>query len=332
LAGAVATIFITSSSLEPRAASLGDPMRNTSTIAFVTAIATASPTLADSEYESAIMASGPAAYWRFEEVSGDALSTASGAPAGQFLGLVHRGVSSATPQLGSCTQFTSGGVRIPYSANATITATCTLELWARATEVTAPAHLFSIGRDISSGSARVTIYGATSTSRSINADFANNYGSWPANEPLIQEWHHYVFVRDAASASCALYVDGQRRDQRAVAQLLTTTQAPIFIGMHDVAGFPYYFRGLIDEVAIYQRALTESEIRAHYCAAGIDSATCCPADLNQDSQVNGSDIAVLLGFWGPTGTAFPAADINQDGIVNGSDLAAVLTAWGTCAP
>lgn len=59
---------------------------------------------------------------------------------------------------------------------------------------------------------------------------------------------------------------------------------------------------------------------------------CCPADLNQDGQVNGSDIAVLLGFWGPTGTAFPATDINQDGIVNGSDLAAVLTAWGACAP
>ena len=51
----------------------------------------------------------------------------------------------------------------------------------------------------------------------------------------------------------------------------------------------------------------------------------CPADLNDDNAVNGSDLAVLLAAWGS-----PDADLNGDGTTNGSDLAVLLAAWGVC--
>ena len=55
----------------------------------------------------------------------------------------------------------------------------------------------------------------------------------------------------------------------------------------------------------------------------------CPADLNGDSQVNGSDLTALLGAWGAANGS--SADLNGDGQVNGSDLTALLGAWGKCA-
>jgi len=56
-------------------------------------------------------------------------------------------------------------------------------------------------------------------------------------------------------------------------------------------------------------------------------APCAPADLNCDGAVDGNDLAIVLGGWGPCGSPC-IADINDDGIVDGNDLAIVLGAWG----
>ena len=52
----------------------------------------------------------------------------------------------------------------------------------------------------------------------------------------------------------------------------------------------------------------------------------CPADLNDDGNVDAADLAALLSAWGGTG----AGDIDGDGTVGASDLAAMLNAWGVC--
>ncbi|MDZ4828598.1 MAG: SdiA-regulated domain-containing protein [Phycisphaerae bacterium] len=58
------------------------------------------------------------------------------------------------------------------------------------------------------------------------------------------------------------------------------------------------------------------------------AARACPADLNGDDLVNGADLAILLGAWGPCVGC--AADVDGNGDVNGADLAIVLGAWGGC--
>lgn len=53
----------------------------------------------------------------------------------------------------------------------------------------------------------------------------------------------------------------------------------------------------------------------------------CPEDLFDDGQVNSTDLAIVLAYWG----AFePFADISCDGLVDGIDLAMLLGAWGPC--
>ena len=63
-----------------------------------------------------------------------------------------------------------------------------------------------------------------------------------------------------------------------------------------------------------------------------DECECARFDLNDSGAVDGGDLSVLLGFWGPTGTVLPRADIDRDGMVNGYDLAQLLANWGSCSP
>ena len=59
-------------------------------------------------------------------------------------------------------------------------------------------------------------------------------------------------------------------------------------------------------------------------SAVIALATGNPADLNGDGSVNASDLAILLGNGGGTGSG----DINGDGSVDAADLAILLSNWG----
>jgi len=52
----------------------------------------------------------------------------------------------------------------------------------------------------------------------------------------------------------------------------------------------------------------------------------CPADLNDDGVVDGTDLTIMLGAWDGRGPA----DLNGDGVVNGADLTILLGAWGDC--
>ena len=53
---------------------------------------------------------------------------------------------------------------------------------------------------------------------------------------------------------------------------------------------------------------------------------CATSDLNCDGRVDGADLGMLLGGWGPASTAF---DLNGDGRTDGADLGILLGDWGT---
>ena len=55
----------------------------------------------------------------------------------------------------------------------------------------------------------------------------------------------------------------------------------------------------------------------------------CPADVNHDHIVDGTDLTAILITWGTNGGS-AGGDINGDGTVNGLDLAFVLSGWGGC--
>jgi hypothetical protein len=56
---------------------------------------------------------------------------------------------------------------------------------------------------------------------------------------------------------------------------------------------------------------------------------CVPADLNCDGAVNGDDLGILLGAWGPCITGPPTCrgDLDGNGVVNADDLGQLMAAW-----
>ena len=78
------------------------------------------------------------------------------------------------------------------------------------------------------------------------------------------KWHHIVAVRDTGSNELRVYVDG------AIEQAVVTTfsggfssSAPLNIGWINLP-VGYHFTGTLDEVSLYNRVLSENEIRQHY--------------------------------------------------------------------
>jgi len=51
----------------------------------------------------------------------------------------------------------------------------------------------------------------------------------------------------------------------------------------------------------------------------------CPADLDNNGAVGGTDLASILSAWGAAG-----GDVNGDGTTDGTDLTEALSAWGPC--
>src|SRR4030065_27413 len=80
-------------------------------------------------------------------------------------------------------------------------------------------------------------------------------------------WQDVVAVRDANASAIRLYVNGvQDAANTAAVYSSGFDSATVPLNIGNMAG-GYPFQGLVDEVALYNRALTNAEIRSHYYLA-----------------------------------------------------------------
>lgn len=88
------------------------------------------------------------------------------------------------------------------------------------------------------------------------------------------EWHHVVVVRDPALLDIRLYVDG-RLEGVAPAYFSSgfDSAALLDVGRLNLLG-GFHLAGTLDELAIYDRALTDDEIRYHHTAASQGRVSC----------------------------------------------------------
>jgi len=97
------------------------------------------------------------------------------------------------------------------------------------------------------------------------------------------QWHHVVGVCDGSRLS--LYVDGKLDGFTQTSGSLRVSGSNVYIG----GGVSTSFNGLIDDVRIYNRALSVEEIRTLYSGSAID--------LFNDFYINLKDFAVLAEHW-----------------------------------
>jgi len=108
-------------------------------------------------------------------------------------------------------------------------------------------------------------------------------------------WNHWAFTKDAVAGVMQIFLNGRLYDSR------TGTNSPISGITSFEIGNGWYggYDGLIDDLRIYDYALTQPEI-AYVATNGtgiFDQMLMTPADLNSDNKIDFADFALLAEHW-----------------------------------
>ena len=104
------------------------------------------------------------------------------------------------------------------------------------------------------------------------------------------EWHHIAVVRDGSLGQSRLYVDGflEGTANSDYTNDFSSLTAPLNIGWFNLDPF-FHYNGMVDELAVYGRALPESAILVHYLLgqthAGYCHAESAPVIVEQPKNV-----------------------------------------------
>ena len=266
-------------------------------------------------------ASGLVGWWPGEGNANDVTSNNNGT-------LVND-VGFAPGEVGQAFSFDGNGyVSIPDSPLLdSLTNSITIELWLKTDQMTS--DWTGIVAKGNSAWALQATPGANTVDFNVSLGAGDLSGSRSIND---DQWHHVAGVYDGTNMF--LYVDGTLDVSMPATGLIPQNSDPLAIGANVQAYVPpcgcnepgYFFNGLIDEVSIYNRALTAQEIQAIY-NAGISGK--CPLGApgiifqptNQTVALGGTAIFnVAAGGAGPLSYQWNFNGTNIDGETN-----AVLT-------
>ena len=114
---------------------------------------------------------------------------------------------------------------------------------------------------------------------------------------------------------------------------LTITGCSIVDNRAKVEGGGLWVRPGYDTVDISDTTICTNapqNVVGRYTDLGGNTVCDCVADFNGNGVIDGGDLSVLLGYWGPCNSVDCAADLNYDGMINGVDLSILLGDWGPC--
>ena len=168
------------------------------------------------------------------------------------------------------------------------------------------------------------------------------------------QWHHGGWVYDPTAGEVRLYLDGELVASELTTPGPFTSANPLCIGAYDNNCDSYEFVGNLDEVVVFKRALTSSEVKKLFTrgVAGLDlqARACDDPACNGESWVEIADespqslsltgryLQYKFNFSSPD-TAhspelysvtihLPSADIDGDGVVDGSDSYLFMLSYG----
>jgi hypothetical protein len=191
------------------------------------------------------------AAYAFNEGAGSTIADVSG---NNNNGTVGSGVTwTAQGKSGSALVFNGSGglLTIPDSASLRLTSGMTLEAWVN------PSTLSSAWRDVIYKGNDNYFLEASSSSGGVPAaggTFARAFGAGPLPA---NTWTHLAVTYD--TATLRLYVNGVQVSSVASTVSMATSTNPLQIGGDSIYG--QYFQGIIDEVRVYNRALSQTEIQ-----------------------------------------------------------------------
>lgn len=98
---------------------------------------------------------------------------------------------------------------------------------------------------------------------SVNNFQTNGYIYSNSSYPIPQSsWHNLIMTYD--NQNLKVYVDGILRNSMPYTLPYSPNLDPILVGKHILSSFPYFTNGKIDDIGIWNRALTPQEVTALY--------------------------------------------------------------------
>ena len=213
-----------------------------------------------SPYSDAVSASAPWGWWRLGEAAGPVAADAGGLASGTWSGAVTYGVPGALDgeDDGAATVGGSGSLNLGTTF-APATGAVTLEAWARLTS-TGTRYVLSDGTSTSRG---FHLYTTSSGTPSFRVNTSTTTQTLTAPTMSRFAWHHLAGTFGAGVA--ALYVDGALASTRSVSGTLRYGSDPLVGGRFSTSASSFWAGGL-DELAVYDRALSATEVAAHALA------------------------------------------------------------------
>ena len=210
-------------------------------------------------------------YWKFDEGADNTCSSGvndvcnSGNVGSALDGTKTNATWSMNGKFGKAINFDGNGdyVDIPDNNSVDLTNSFTISLWLKPSDLT-QTNRYLISKRNDAG---------TDNSYSIIWEYVDNQvefysGSYTGSNPRTgsgitisdTNWHQIIYSYDGTT--WAGYLDGINKFSTARTFSLTTSSIDLLIGTFNASGF--YFNGLIDEVKIYNSALTSDEIKLDY--------------------------------------------------------------------
>jgi hypothetical protein len=214
-------------------------------------------------YAAAVMNDNPSAYWRLNESSGTKMTDYAGELDGSYLGTFTLGALGITSD--PAVSLGGGNGEAPYSSLLNSSGPFTVEFWANPN---AAATYVPISSQLRAGSSRFgfVIYqfngGSGWTVQMGNA--AGVTVQIIGVTPIVPgNWYHGALTYDGSSNVVLYtfgYVDGTANNA-GNGNFIANPSAPFEIGVRNAGAFPYL--GRIDEVAFYNYALSQAQLKSH---------------------------------------------------------------------
>lgn len=218
-------------------------------------------------YAETVLSDHPRAYWRLGDRAGLVAADAAGAAPGSYAGGVVLGVPGAPGDTDTAIRLDGVNDLVnmndPASGALDFAGDFTVELWARtpvngertlvAKRGSGPGWLLTVTDDP----------GHVGTVRATLSDGAVTRQGYSTARVDDDAWHHIVVVFDRDSG-IGFFVDGVASGFTAGAIAGSIANATAF-QLGKLSGYGY-FRGDLDEAAVYPEALSPARVRAHYDA------------------------------------------------------------------
>jgi predicted SpoU family rRNA methylase len=240
-----------------------------------------------SAYAQAIEAAGPVNYWRFEESAIDQpAADARGGRDGIYEGGITLGQDSSVPTLGKAARFDGeNGTHVALGEPLHPGDSVSIEAWV------------NLDEDVTTGFAPVMARwgGSYELDFNMSQEYRGNMvvqGNGvvvpKTEQPLaLGTWHHVVGIffgdADGGGGTATIFLDGVQGEQLVDGGNLADgggDDGLWYIGRTRAPDSGFAWKGLLDEVALYDRALTEEEIVAHYELGKPPPLVLLPSDGN----------------------------------------------------